>query len=94
MVCLTMALATTTFCSPQAWSENYSRESVDIGIDVFQKVPVRSIKGEFHDQGDAKWIVINGPLRGHNNMPCGLPAPGRPIGHPGFGRPQGIISVF
>jgi hypothetical protein len=25
--------------------------------------------GEFHDQGDAKWIVIRGQLRGHNGMP-------------------------
>jgi hypothetical protein len=25
--------------------------------------------GEFHDQGDAKWIVIR--LRGHNDIPFG-----------------------
>jgi hypothetical protein len=50
--------------------------------------------GEFHDQGDAKWIVIRRPLRGHNDTPFGWPAPGRPIGRPGSGRPQGIIGVF
>jgi hypothetical protein len=27
-------------------------------------------------------------------MPCGWPAPGRPIGHPGSGHPQGVIGVF
>jgi hypothetical protein len=37
-------------------------------------------EGEFHDQGDAKWIVIRVQLRGHNDTPCGRPAPGRPIG--------------
>jgi hypothetical protein len=29
--------------------------------------------GEFHDQGDAKWIVIRGQLRGHNDTPFGRP---------------------
>jgi hypothetical protein len=33
-------------------------------------------------------------LWGHNNTPCGRPAPGRPIGCPGSGRPQGVIDVF
>jgi hypothetical protein len=32
--------------------------------------------GEFHDQGDAKWIVIKGLLWGHNVTPFG-----RPFGH-------------
>jgi hypothetical protein len=27
-------------------------------------------------------------------MPCGWPAPGRPMGHPGSGRLQGVIGVF
>jgi hypothetical protein len=27
-------------------------------------------------------------------MPCGGPAPGRPIGRPGSGCPQGVIGVF
>jgi hypothetical protein len=27
-------------------------------------------------------------------MPCGRPAPGRPIGRPGSGRPHGVIGVF
>jgi hypothetical protein len=45
--------------------------------------------GKFHDQGDAKWIVIRRSLSGYNDTPCGRPAPGRPIG-----RPQGLIGVF
>jgi hypothetical protein len=28
--------------------------------------------GEFHDQEDAKWIVIRGQLRVHNDTPFGL----------------------
>jgi hypothetical protein len=46
-----------------------------------QKLP----KGEFHDQGDAKWIAIRGQLRGHNDAPCGRPAIGRAIGRLGVG---------
>jgi hypothetical protein len=38
--------------------------------------------GEFHDEGDAKWIVFRGQLRGHNGTPFGRPTPGRPIGRP------------
>jgi hypothetical protein len=37
---------------------------------------VTCFKGEFHDQGDAKWIVIKWQQRGHNNTPCGRPTPG------------------
>jgi hypothetical protein len=47
-------------------------------------------QSEFHDQGDAEWIVIRRLLWGHNDMP----ASGRPIGRPGYGRPQGVIGVF
>jgi hypothetical protein len=36
--------------------------------------------GKFHDLGVAKWIVIRGQLRGHNDTPCGQPTPGRPPG--------------
>jgi hypothetical protein len=32
-----------------------------------------SLWGELYDQGDAKWIVIRGQLRGHNDT-AGLPA--------------------
>jgi hypothetical protein len=49
--------------------------------------------GEFYDQGDAKWIVIRGQLRGRNETPCGRPTSGRPIGRPGVGRPYLVISV-
>jgi hypothetical protein len=51
-------------------------------------------KGKFHDQRDAKWVVIRGQLRGHNDMPFGLPTLGWPIGRPVVGRPQGVIGGF
>jgi hypothetical protein len=44
--------------------------------------------GEFHDQGDAKWIVIRGKLRGHDDAPFGRPTPSRPIGR------LGVFGVF
>jgi hypothetical protein len=45
--------------------------------------------GEFHDQGDAEWIVIRRPLRGHNDTPFG-----QPTGRPGFGlRAYLVVSV-
>jgi hypothetical protein len=53
-----------------------------------------SLTSEFHDQGDAKWIVIRRQLRGHNDTPFGGPIPGQPIGCPGVGRPKGVIDVF
>ena len=43
--------------------------------------------GELHDQADAKWIVIRGLLKGHNDMRCGRPTPGWPISCPGVGHP-------
>jgi hypothetical protein len=42
----------------------------------------KSSTGEFHDQADAKWMVIRGPLRGHSDTPCRQPTPGRKIGRP------------
>jgi hypothetical protein len=30
---------------------------------------LETIAGKFHDQGDAKWIVIRRTLRGHDDMP-------------------------
>jgi len=51
------------------------------------------VTGKFHDQGDAKWIVIRGPLRGHNDAPFKRLTPGRPIGCPGVGRPYAPYSV-
>jgi hypothetical protein len=35
------------------------------------KRSVLTASGEFHDQGDAKWIVIRTSLWGHNDTPCG-----------------------
>jgi hypothetical protein len=49
-------------------------------------------RGEIHDQGDAKWIVIRGQLRGHNDTPFGRPTLSRPIGHQGVGHPQGVFG--
>jgi hypothetical protein len=76
----------------------------DCVVDLYTRNPLmcvillRSMRAEglwgtFHDQGDAKWIVIRRELRGHNNTPFGKPIPGRPIGRPGVGRPQGIFDV-
>jgi hypothetical protein len=31
--------------------------------------------GKFHDQGDARWIVIRGQVRGHNDTPVGRKTP-------------------
>jgi hypothetical protein len=50
--------------------------------------------GEFHDQGDAKWIVIRGHLRGHNDILVRRPTPRRPISLLGVSYPQGLSSVF
>jgi hypothetical protein len=49
------------------------------GIDVAQ--------GQFRGLKDAKWIVIRGQLRGHNDAPCGRPNPDLPVCRPGVGRP-------
>jgi hypothetical protein len=46
-----------------------------------------ALLGEFHDQGDAKWIVIRVPLKGHNDTPCGWPTPSWPIGRLRVGHP-------
>jgi hypothetical protein len=51
-------------------------------------------KGECHDQGDAKWIVIRRPLRSHNNAPCEWPTPILPIGRLGVVRSQIVFGGF
>jgi hypothetical protein len=50
--------------------------------------------GGCHDQADAEWMEIRRLLRGHNDTPFGQPTPGRPIGRPGVGHPQGVFSVI
>jgi hypothetical protein len=45
-----------------------------------QRVALEASTGQFHDQVDAKWIEIRGPLRGRNDTPCGRLAPSRLIG--------------
>jgi hypothetical protein len=59
-----------------------------------RKTEMRNSEGDFHDQGDAEWIVIRRSLWGHNCMPFGRPTPGRPIGWLGVGLPQGIMGGF
>jgi hypothetical protein len=44
---------------------------------------LRNRRGKFHDEGDAKRIVIRRSLRGHNDTSFGRPALGRPIGRLG-----------
>jgi hypothetical protein len=54
--------------------------------------PFRS--GELHGQGDARWVVIRGQLRGQNDMPIGRPTSGRPIGRSGVDRSKCILGSF
>jgi hypothetical protein len=48
--------------------------------------------GKFHDQRDAKRIVIRGQLKGHNDTPFRWPTPGRTISRLVVGRPQGVFG--
>jgi hypothetical protein len=43
------------------------------------KMTVDSVdcKGEFHDQGDVKWVAVRGQLRGHSDTPFGVGCPQR-----------------
>jgi hypothetical protein len=50
--------------------------------------------GGRRDKADAEWIVIRRPVSGHNNSPFGRPTPGRLIGRPGVGHPQGVFGVL
>jgi hypothetical protein len=50
--------------------------------------------GEFHDQGDARWVVIRGQLRRRNDTPFRWPTPGQPIGQPGGWLPEGRNWCF
>jgi hypothetical protein len=59
-----------------------------IGAFYIDAPPLSESTGKFHDQGDAKWIVIMGQLRRHNDKPFGRPTPGRPIGR------TGVFGVF
>jgi hypothetical protein len=59
-----------------------------------KSIPFTHILCEFYDQDDAKWIVIRGQLKGHNDTPYGRPAPSRHIGCPGVDRPQGVFGGF
>jgi hypothetical protein len=50
--------------------------------------------GGGHGLADAEWIVIRRPLRGHDDTLFGRPNPGRSIGCPGVGHPQGVFGIF
>jgi hypothetical protein len=56
--------------------------------------PLANPVSEFHDHGDAKWIVIRGQLWDLNDTPFGRPTLFRPIGRPGVGCSQGVFGVF
>jgi hypothetical protein len=64
------------------------------GCDIRLIDPLSIDFGEFHDQGDAKWMVIWRQLRGHIDTPFGRPTPGRPIGRPEVGHPQAVFWCF
>jgi hypothetical protein len=51
-------------------------------------------RSEFHNQGDAEWIVIRGQLQGHTDMLFRQPTPGWPISRPGIGCVQGVLGLF
>jgi hypothetical protein len=51
-----------------------------------------SLGGRFHDQEDAKWKVIRGQSRGHNDTPFGRATLGWPIGCHGVGHIFGGLS--
>jgi hypothetical protein len=51
------------------------------------KAESEEMKGEFQGQAEAKWMVIGGPLRAHNDTSCGWHTPGWPVGRPGVDRP-------
>jgi hypothetical protein len=63
-------------------------------IPGFDCCSLGTLLGEFHVQGEAKWILIRGQLRGHYDTTFGRPTPGRPIDRPGVGCPQGIFGVL
>jgi hypothetical protein len=72
---------------------------MSVGADVDETdaegwTPLTYAVGEFHHQGDTKWIVIRRSLWGHNDMPCRWPALGLSIGSPGSGFAQGVIGAF
>jgi hypothetical protein len=47
-----------------------------------------------HNQADAEWIVIRGPVRSHKGYVLRAANPGRPISRPGVDHPQGVFGVF
>jgi hypothetical protein len=49
--------------------------TLKLSNDYVSKMSSNLYSGEFHDQGDAKWIVIRGQLRGHKDMPLGGQSP-------------------
>jgi hypothetical protein len=49
---------------------------------------------KLHDKRGAKWIVITGQFRGHNDMPFGRPTPGRLVGRPGLAALQAYLVFF
>jgi hypothetical protein len=61
---------------------------------LFLHSELRNVQGDFHDQGDAEWIVIRKPSKGHNDTPFWWPILGWPISRPGVGHPQGVFGVL
>jgi hypothetical protein len=56
-----------------------------------EKVPLgHHHQGEFHDQGDARWIVVRRSLWAANQVAN----PSRPVGRPEVGHPQGVMGGF
>jgi hypothetical protein len=57
-------------CGDSSVWKNISRRCCKTdALQMFQSRLRPLASGELHDQGDAKWIVIRGQLRGHNDTP-------------------------
>jgi hypothetical protein len=52
------------------------------------------IQDDFHDQGDAKWIVIRGHQKGHKDTPFGRPTPAGPSDTWGSATLQAYLVVL
>jgi hypothetical protein len=74
-------------------NERLFRGSRPDATQTWLRVTSRGVTGEFHDRGDAKWIVIRRSLWGPNDTPCRRPAPGRPNNRPGLAARSAYLVV-
>jgi hypothetical protein len=70
--------------------EDFKEKYLNLGLNLTTKVHA----GSCLNQAATEWIVIRGPLKGHNNTRFGKPIPGRPTGRLGVGHPEGVLGFF